>query len=290
MRIYQLEGFYYVGTTGGYAAAARAIPYPVGQPAIFQQVRKLEDDLDVPLVRRDGKRIHLTPEGRLLHDFIAPYFQGLSTLDRVLRSGRGGSVVIAATDVFTHDLLPGRLKRLRATLPDVAVSVREIKSSEGVLEAVDAGTADFGISHFPRLPSRFHQGQAGWVQVVAMLPRRHALAGRRHLSLEEMSRQPLIAYERGSFARGVMDSVFEKNGLKPRVVVEASTSELQIRYVREGLGVALVPRVVKSVSREPDLVRIPMPEAFPSYRIQIAWKGPSSSILEKVRNLLVKDG
>jgi len=43
MQIARLEGFYWVARTGGYAAAARAFPYPLSQPAVFQQVRKLED-------------------------------------------------------------------------------------------------------------------------------------------------------------------------------------------------------------------------------------------------------
>jgi len=43
--IARLEGFYWVARTGGYAAAARAFPDPLSQPAVFQQVRKLEDEL-----------------------------------------------------------------------------------------------------------------------------------------------------------------------------------------------------------------------------------------------------
>jgi len=41
--IHRLEGFYWVARTGGYASAARAFPYPISQPGVHQQVKKLEE-------------------------------------------------------------------------------------------------------------------------------------------------------------------------------------------------------------------------------------------------------
>ncbi len=55
MQVARLEGFYWVARASGYATAARAFPYPITQSALFQQVRKLEDDLGVRLFERIGK-------------------------------------------------------------------------------------------------------------------------------------------------------------------------------------------------------------------------------------------
>ena len=49
IQIQRLEGFFWVATTGGYARAARAFPYPITQPAVHQQVKKLERELDITL-------------------------------------------------------------------------------------------------------------------------------------------------------------------------------------------------------------------------------------------------
>lgn len=287
MRIYQLEGFHYVGRTGGYAAAARAMPYPVGEPAVHQQVRRLEEELDVRLVRRDGKRILLTPEGRALHEFAAPFFDGLPVLDRRLRSGQAGAVSIAATDVVTDDLLPGRLGRVRARFPHLAVRVLELPSFGDVLAAVDSGTADFGVTHFPRVPPAFGHIEAGWIDVRLVVPANHPFARRAPRTLEEIARHPMVAYERGSFARAAFDEVFRRGGIAPSVAVEASTAALQIAYVRAGLGIALVPRMRESRRREPGLVQIAAPASFPSYRVQVVWKaGIGSSLLDGIRPLL----
>ena len=54
IQIQRLEGFYWVAFTGGYARAARAFPYPITQPAVHQQVKKLERELDITLFERVG--------------------------------------------------------------------------------------------------------------------------------------------------------------------------------------------------------------------------------------------
>src|SRR5438067_513743 len=87
VRLHQLEGFFYTGLTGGYTRAAEAMPYAITEPAVYQQVRKLERAVGVPLVETvKGRKIALTPEGRALHEFVAPFFHGLpAALERARR-------------------------------------------------------------------------------------------------------------------------------------------------------------------------------------------------------------
>ena len=55
IQLHRLEGFYWVARSGGYARAARAFPYPITQPAIHQQGKKLETGLGVALRERVGR-------------------------------------------------------------------------------------------------------------------------------------------------------------------------------------------------------------------------------------------
>src|SRR5205085_5771018 len=81
IRMHQLEGFFYVARLGNYTKAAQAFSYPIGQPAVYQQVRGLQEDLGLTLVIQAGpRRTELTPEGRALYEFIAPFFDGLPRL------------------------------------------------------------------------------------------------------------------------------------------------------------------------------------------------------------------
>src|SRR5438045_2523372 len=96
VRLHQLEGFYFTGLTGGYTRAAQAMPYPISEPAVYQQIRKLERALGVPLVVKAKPRgTVLTPEGRRLHEFVRPFFTGLPGLLESIRRREALRLVIA---------------------------------------------------------------------------------------------------------------------------------------------------------------------------------------------------
>jgi DNA-binding transcriptional LysR family regulator len=78
VQIHRLEGFYWVARTGGFARAARAFPYPITQPAVHQQVKKLEAELGLGLFERVSKdRMQLTAAGDRVFRYIAPFFEQL---------------------------------------------------------------------------------------------------------------------------------------------------------------------------------------------------------------------
>ena len=78
IQLQRLEGFYWVARCEGYARAARAFPYPITQPGVHQQVKRLESELGVRLFERVGKdRVVLTPQGRALYEYVAPFYEGL---------------------------------------------------------------------------------------------------------------------------------------------------------------------------------------------------------------------
>ena len=64
INLQRIEGFYWVAKTEGYARAARAFPYPITQPGVHQQVRRLEEELGVKLFERVGKLSCPTPRFR----------------------------------------------------------------------------------------------------------------------------------------------------------------------------------------------------------------------------------
>src|SRR5688500_4769908 len=98
IRLARLEGFYWVARSGGFAKAARAFPYPITQPGVHQQVRKLEEELELRLFERIGRdTMKPTPAGRLLYQFIAPFFEGLPAVVASLRGhDYGGDLQIFA--------------------------------------------------------------------------------------------------------------------------------------------------------------------------------------------------
>ena len=73
MRHSQLRAFHYVAYLGGFSRAAEFLF--LTQPAISEQVRKLEQDHDVLLFHRERKRVRLTNEGEQLFRYTKQYFE-----------------------------------------------------------------------------------------------------------------------------------------------------------------------------------------------------------------------
>ena len=128
INLQRLEGFYWVAKTQGYARAARAFPYPITQPGVHQQVRRLEEELGVRLFERVGKdRVVLTPRGQVLFDAMVGFYEQLPVIDvqtadlSLLRSGE--------TDVLI-DWLP--------EIP-ADIATKEIGRTEGWIVAPSHG-------------------------------------------------------------------------------------------------------------------------------------------------------
>src|SRR5688500_12433295 len=128
IQLYQLEGFYRVALHAGYARAARALPYPITQPGVYQQARKLELDLGPTLVERVGHdRVAPAGAGPRLFEFGEPFFRELPDVVRDIEAGlRTGPLRIEAGALEVRYVLPAWLRRIRAAQPQLRIDLREI--------------------------------------------------------------------------------------------------------------------------------------------------------------------
>src|SRR5687767_3134975 len=176
IQLQRLEGFYWVARYEGYARAARSFPYPITQPGIHQQVKRLEAELGVRLFERVGKdRVILTPEGRALYDYVAPFLEGLGAVARSLRSGEvGGRLRIHASGHVLRYLLPPWLRRLQRQRADIEVELFESKVPAVAL--VRSGEADLLVDHLTEVPADLEARQVGRTRPFLVFPSDHLLA------------------------------------------------------------------------------------------------------------------
>src|SRR5262245_57748629 len=144
----RLEGFYWVARTGGYARAARAFPYPITQPGVHQQVRRLERELGgIALFERVGRdTMRTTPAGARLYAFCAPFFEELPRVVRALETNDlGGTLRIDASGLVLGHLLPEWLLRLRSERSDIEIELLELETPD--LERLRTGAADLLVDY-----------------------------------------------------------------------------------------------------------------------------------------------
>src|SRR5262245_52155544 len=177
IQLHRLEGFYRVAKAGGYARAVRDFPYPITEPAVHQQVRKLEQDIGQKLLRRTAKdRMAPTPAGRYLFDFCAPFFECLPDVAASITTGRfGGTLRIDAGPQEIRYVIPNWLRRMRQAHPEVRVELTEVLAVDA--DRLRNGQADLIVEHWPAPPSDVGQRRVAVAYGVWVVPAHLAPGG-----------------------------------------------------------------------------------------------------------------
>lgn len=245
LRLHQLEGFYYTGLAGGYARAAAAMPFPITEPAIYQQVRKLERALGQPLVAQaPPRRTVLTPAGRALHDFVAPFFRGLPAVLAGIRRGERARLVVAVEGTLGHDAAIPALAALRRRRPALEICLADRDAAE-VARMVAAGEADAGLATLgQRAPPGLRQEPLFTLRLALCVPAAHPLARRRRApAAADLDGLPICVYERGNPGRAILEDAYRRAGMTFHIAAEAGSAAALRALVAAGVAPAFVPVV-----------------------------------------------
>ncbi len=157
----------------------------------------------------------------------------------------------SALTVSTY-VLPKILKQYCSTYPGVEVSVHTGRS-EQVLQMVLSDDVHCALERTVQHPEivtiPLYEDD---LVLVASPDHRFARAGT--ASIEDVGREPLILFDRGSSYNQLIQGVFRQHGIVPRTLMELDTIEATKKMVEEGLGIALLPKV--STEREIEQARL----------------------------------
>ncbi len=136
--------------------------------------------------------------------------------------------------------LPLSLQRFRNAYPDVALSLRDMHSSQQ-LEALRTGTIDVSITREIG-PGRTTRSEIlGRQRFVALLPSAHPLASQKRLSLSELAGEPFVLFGQ-AIAPGLhhqINALCIRAGFSPRITQEANEWYSVLGFVRAGIGVTI---------------------------------------------------
>jgi DNA-binding transcriptional LysR family regulator len=213
------------------------------QPAVSQAVRRLELELGEQLFDRSSKSGILTDAGRVLQNYgqrLVRLAEETESAMRELRDLRRGRVLIGANEAAVHTLLP-LFARFRQRVPDIVLDVRRVPARQIAVE-VQQGSLDFGALTFRPPESGLIEVIVGSDELVLLVPPSHALAKRRQVTMEEVSKEPIVAHNDPSPARERVLRLFEEHHIPLRMVIALPSLDGIKRAVELKLGVALLPR------------------------------------------------
>jgi DNA-binding transcriptional LysR family regulator len=213
------------------------------QPAVSQAVKRLEDELGEQLFDRSSKSGTLTDAGRVLQNYgqrLVRLAEEAESAMRELRDLRRGRVLIGANEAAIHTLLP-LMARFRQKVPDIAVDVRRVPARQIAVE-VQQGSLDFGALTFRPAEEGLLEVAVGSDELVLLMPPSHPFAKRRHVSMEDVASEPVVAHNDPSPARERVLRLFEEHQIALNMVISLPSLDGIKRAVELKLGVALLPR------------------------------------------------
>lgn len=250
----QLRTFVCIARVKSFTRAAEILN--ATQPTLSAQIRELESTLEVRLFDRNTRAVALTAAGedllpvvdQLLTDFAHVMERARHVSERIV-----GKVSIAALPSVCSTTLPIAIAAFREQNPGITVLLRDAVADRAV-ELVRRREVDFGIS------SMIEDANLEFMpiihdDIVAVLPLGHPLASSRHITLQQLTRHPLILMDRDSSVRHIVDAVFASIGRMITPEYEATFMSSAVGMVRAGLGITLLPSSAHEVTTGETLIR-----------------------------------
>jgi DNA-binding transcriptional LysR family regulator len=244
MNLHQLRVFCEVAELRSFSAAAERLH--VTQPAITLQIKNLEDYYELKVFERIGKKVLLTEEGKVLFDFANRILTLSRQAEEALADLKGlsrGAIRIGTSFSFGDYYLPTLLKIFHDKYPQISIEISAGNTSQ-IIENTLLHQNDVAFVAYHPKNNRLVVRDFISDILVAILPKRHKLAARESLTLNELTGEPLILRERGSSYRGMVDETFREKGISPLIIMESASTSAIKKMVQSGAGIAILPRQV----------------------------------------------
>jgi DNA-binding transcriptional LysR family regulator len=218
----------------------------ITQPALSQQISKLEEFVGVPLFLRDGRKVSLTPAGVVLHQHLDKMFDQLQRALRLTREAgneREFLLSIGMVEYTNLPFIPAALVRMQAAYPNLKVQRHEMHAGLQI-DALARNVIDVGVGVPAAMPRADSLVQArpvlsgAWAVVMRT---DHPLAARPNLTVADLALERLIFFERQMVPHvyDLLINACRRAGFAPNFIYETRQAQVGVSMVSEGAGLML---------------------------------------------------
>lgn len=230
MELYQLHYFMHVAEYENITKAAQELR--VGQPAVSKAIKSLEEEFQVQLLKRNGKRIYLTHEGRLLQTRLRPLMRGLDGLAGELQIFGEKREVIKLNVLSCNLMLPDLIGKFKEREPGVIFFITEQREKTDWDLCIRSTSPEIGYTNGIKLMDE---------KICLASKKGTWLDGKKRISLRDTKKEVFIMLRRGAQIRNIAEAKFHEAGVVPDVRFECDTLYLVQMMTEQGLGVTLWP-------------------------------------------------
>lgn len=264
--------FYTVAKTQNISKAAKELY--ISQPAISKSIQKLEESLGCELFRRSSRGVLLTEEGELLFAHVSSAFETLSLgedkLKNSLELGVGHLKIGVSSTLCKYMLMP-YLKQFTKLYPHINISII-CQSTNESLQMLEENKIDIGLIAKPASQKTLNFTYVAEIEDIFVATSDYLKLLETRGIPKDMTLQnsTLMLLDKHNMTRQYIDDYLQENQIETRDLIEVSTMDLLIDFVKINLGVACVIRqFVEEELTSQELIEIPL--GFPIHKREIGF-------------------
>lgn len=258
MELRQLAYFVGVARAGSFSKAAGFLR--IAQPALSRQIALLEKELGALLLTRNGRGAIPTPAGDLFlsraNEILRSVEEAkwqLASLSKTPSQPIRVGVPLSISKLLTPDLFEG----VKAVFPQISLQISEAWTGHIYQDLLDR-KLDFGIISNSQLGDKIFHRQLVTEQ-VHLIKAPHQPPSLRSLRFAELANVPLVLPPPKHGIRLIVDRIFQRYSMKPRIVLESEVWAVITDVVKKGIASTLFPpREVKGELEGGTLQNIPI--------------------------------
>jgi LysR family cyn operon transcriptional activator len=223
----------------------------VSQPTLSQQIKQLEDLLNVQLLDRSGRTVRLTSAGEVYLHHARRALSELEAANRAvheLHDLSRGSLRLAMTPITDYLAIP-LLVQFNARYPGINVSTLEMPQCD-MKEALAGDHVDIGIAFSSTLTTEVCSGVTDnhtlFIETLSLaFSEKHPLAGQKGpLSKHALEQEPLVLFNTNYALRSHIDQYCLEHGITPHIAMEATSLSVIIEMIRLGQLATILPDTI----------------------------------------------
>jgi LysR family cyn operon transcriptional activator len=235
---------YFVAIADGGTMARAADRVHVTPSTLSHQLAQLEAEIGAVLFERAGRSLRLSDAGSVwlgyARGILAQVDEAKAAVAQIRRL-ETGEVRIGAIHSFVTKLMPDIAAGFVKRHPGIRLQVHEMSGVE-IESQVEAGAIDLGFAFYP--PARAAvAGERLFDDTLALaVHERHALAAQRSIRFAQLGDVPLAMLTQRFATRRLLDALFQRARVTPRIVIEIDSVDALERIAELGVGATFLPR------------------------------------------------
>ena len=265
LTLQQLRLFEAVYRLGSYTRAAEELC--ITQPAVSIQIKRLEDQVGLPLFEHIGKKNYSTAAGKATYAACLDILNRIKTFENSIEELKGtvrGTLQISVVTTAKY-FLPNLLGSFLQQYPEVEPKLKFTNRAR-VIERLMNNDDDFVV--MGQIPDEDNLEAYPFLNnilgIVAYAD--HPLANKKNITIEELANQRFLIRESGSGTRNVFDRYLNKRNVKIEAYMELGSSEAIKQAVMAGLGIAVLSLHSVQLELEVNKLTVLDVEGFPLKR------------------------